>query len=144
MIVAMETDDEILATRDVMRQFRPHVTPEEYLPTVRRMMCTDSFRLAAVVEAGVVHAVAGYRCIEMLYCGRILVIDDLVTDARSRSRGHGKTLIAWLAAEAQRHGCTQLHLDSRVHREQAHRFYIREGFAITCFHFAMVVGDGRA
>jgi GNAT superfamily N-acetyltransferase len=144
MIAAMETDEEILATRDVMRQLRPHIKAEDYLPTVRRMMRTDDFRLAAVVEADVVRAVAGYRFIEMLYCGRILVIDDLVTDTNWRSRGYGKALIAWLTDEARRHACTQLQLDSRVNREQAHRFYIREGFAITCFHFAAELGGAGA
>lgn len=144
MIVEMESDAEILSTRDVMRQLRPHIEPDEYLPTVRRMMRTDGYHVAAVVDAGVVRAVAGYRCIEMLYCGRILVIDDLVTDAESRSRGHGKALLAWLSEEATRHGCTQLHLDSRVHRERAHRFYIREGFAITCFHFCSDVRPAHA
>ena len=144
MILEMETDAQILSTRDVMRQLRPHIEPEQYLPTIRRLMRTEGYRLAAAVDDGVVRAVAGYRCIEMLYCGRALVIDDLVTDAASRSRGHGKALLAWLSGEATRHGCTQLHLDSRVHRERAHQFYIREGFTITCFHFCSDVRPVRA
>lgn len=131
----MESDEEILSTRGVMLQLRPHIAPDQYLPTVRRLMQTDGFRLAAVVESSGVRAVAGYRVIEMLYCGRILVVEDLVTDAAVRSRGHGKALISWLKREAQREECREVHLDSRVQREQAHRFYLREGFAITCFHF---------
>lgn len=144
MIVRVESDAAILATRDVMRQLRPDVAPDAYLSTVKRMMRTDGYRIAAVMDAGVLRAVAGYRLIEMLYCGRILVVDDLVTDEHARSRGHGRTLIAWLTEEARRNGCTQLQLDSRVHREAAHRFYIREGFAITCFHFARAIDDARA
>ncbi|HJQ21660.1 MAG TPA: GNAT family N-acetyltransferase [Gemmatimonadaceae bacterium] len=138
-IVRMESDDDIVRTRDVMLQLRPHIPAAAYLPTVRRMMRIDGFRLAAVVADGRVRAVAGYRFIEMLYCGRILVVDDLVTDAGERSRGHGTALLSWLKDEARRTACGQVHLDSRVQRELAHRFYFREGFAITCFHFCAVL-----
>lgn len=132
------TDDEILATREVMRQLRPHVAPAEYLPTVRRMMQTDGYRLAALREGGSVRAVAGYRLMEMLYCGRILYIDDLNTDDAHRSRGFGKALLDWLKGTARDRGCAQLHLDSGVQREAAHRFYFRERLTINAYHFRAV------
>lgn len=135
MIFRAESDEQILTTWDVMRQLRPHLGAEEYLPTVRRLMRTDGYRLAAVVEDDAVRAVAGYRVMEMLYCGRILSIDDLVTDERARSAGHGRRLLDWLRAEARSLGCVQVHLDSRVQRAEAHRFYFREGFTIMGFHF---------
>ena len=121
-----------------MHQLRPHLEAGDYLQTVRRMERTDGFRLAASVEpgdSGIVRAVAGYRIIEMLYCGRILVVDDLVTDEAARSGGHGKRLLDWLRDEARALGCRQLHLDSGVWRPDAHRFYFREGFHILGFHF---------
>ena len=36
-------------------------------------------------------------------------------------------------------GCTQLELISNVVREQAHRFYFREGLAVDAFHFRVKV-----
>jgi CBS domain-containing protein len=51
------TDEAILATRDLMRQLRPVVTPDAYLPTVRRMMQTDGYHLAALSENQAVRAV---------------------------------------------------------------------------------------
>ena len=53
--------------------------PDDYLPTVRRMMRTG-FLMAAVVEDDVVRAVAGYRFLEMFYSGKMLYLDDLVTE----------------------------------------------------------------
>lgn len=41
------TDEAILNTRDVMRQLRPAVQPDAYLDTVRPMMQTDGYHLAA-------------------------------------------------------------------------------------------------
>ncbi len=138
-IIEPHTDDELVHTYEVMRQLRPDLSPEAYVPAVRRLMVQQGYRLAAMTEGGLVRAVAGYRLMEMLYCGRILYIDDLVTDARVRSRGFGRQLMDWLKEAARSHGCTEVHLDSRVHRENAHRFYEREGFARTCFHFAAVL-----
>jgi GNAT superfamily N-acetyltransferase len=131
----MTTDDEIRATHPVMHQLRPHVPADEYLPRVRRMMETDGFRLAAVVNGEGVRAVAGYRFMDLLYCGRTLYVDDLVTDADARSGGYGKLLLDWLKDEARRNDCVELHLDSGTHREDAHRFYFRERLTVSAFHF---------
>ena len=141
-VVEARTDEAILDTRAVMRQLRPLIPEDDYLPTVRRMMQTDGYHLAALYEGGRVGAVAGYRFIEMLYCGRILYVDDLNTDEGQRSRGFGRTLIDWLKAQARAKGCTQIHLDSGVQREAAHRFYFRERFAINAYHFRASVLDG--
>ena|SRR5688572_3290491 len=130
-----ESDEQIAATFDVMRQLRPHLVREGYVADVRALMASDGFRLAALTDAGEVRAVAGYRYMRMLYCGHLLYVDDLVADERVRSRGYGSRLLDWLKSEARRNGCSELQLISRVTREQAHRFYFREGLGIECFQF---------
>lgn len=135
MIVEAKTDVQILETRDVMRQLRPNIPLDDYLPTVKRMMQGDGYHLAALYADGLVCAVAGYRFIEMLYCGRILYVDDLNTDENLRSQGYGQALMEWLKAEAREQSCGQLHLDSGVQREAAHRFYFRERLTINAYHF---------
>jgi len=138
-IVRIESDEEILSTREVMLQLRPHIRPDDYIPTVRRMMESDGYRLAAASDRGVVNAVAGYRLMEMLYCGKLLYVDDLVSAETARSAGYGGALIEWLKNEARAHGCTELHLDSGVHRKDAHRFYFRERFTIAGYHFTVPI-----
>lgn len=135
MIERAETDEQIAATYDVMRQLRPELVQAEYVPLVRALMASDGFRLAALIDEGAVRAVAGYRVMRMLYRGRLLYVDDLVVDERVRSRGHGARLLDWLKAEGRDEGCAELQLISRVVREEAHRFYFREGLGIECFHF---------
>ena len=132
-------DEQILATRDVMLQLRTSVEQDEYLPTIRRMMQEDGYHLVALYNDGAVLAVAGYRFMQMLYCGKIMYIDDLNTDDRHRSLGYGKALLAWLKAEAKAKGCSQLHLDSGVQRENTHRFYFREHLTINAYHFRMAL-----
>lgn len=135
MIERAETDEQIAATYDVMRQLRAELVQAEYVPLVRALMASDGFRLAALIDEGAVRAVAGYRVMRMLYRGRLLYVDDLVVDERVRSRGHGARLLDWLKAEGRDEGCAELQLISRVVREEAHRFYFREGLGIECFHF---------
>lgn len=135
MIEEAISDEQLLATSQVMRQLRPNIAPEAYLATVKRMMANDGYHLAALSEDGVVRAVAGYRFMEMLYCGRIMYVDDLNTDEDNRSKGHGRALMDWLKTEARRQGCAQLHLDSGVQRESTHRFYFRERLTINAYHF---------
>jgi GNAT superfamily N-acetyltransferase len=139
MILKVTTDEQILATREVMRQLRPQVRFEDYLAAVKRMKQTDGYQLAALYCDDEVRAVAGYRFMEMFYSGRILYVDDLTTDDRYRSKGYGKALLDWLKTEARAQACGQLHLDSGVQREQAHRFYFREGLTINCHHFQLTL-----
>lgn len=129
------SDTQIAATFDVMHQLRPQLERATYVASIRSLMASDGFRLAALRDAGEVRAVAGYRLMNMLYCGRLLYIDDLVCDGRVRSRGYGARLLDWLREHARSEGCSEVQLISRVTREQAHRFYFREGFGIECFHF---------
>ncbi len=67
---------------------------------------------------------------------RKLYVDDLVASASERSRGVGRALLAELAERARAAGCTAIDLDSALHRQDAHRFYIRERMPIVSFHFA--------
>ena len=134
-IAHAESDEQIAATFNVMRQLRPELIQDEYVAQVRALMASDGYKLATLSEGGEVRAVAGYRYMHMLYCGRLLYLDDFVADERVRSQGYGAHLLDWLKAEARREGCQELQLISRVIRERAHRFYFREGFGMECFHF---------
>jgi GNAT superfamily N-acetyltransferase len=133
------TDEEIASTWPVMQQLRPHHTAESYADAVRRMMDSSTYRVASVSDDGVVRGVAGYRYMEMLYCGRILYVDDLSVDEQARSKGYGTALINWLIEQARENGCAEIHLDSGVQREQAHKFYFREAFTINAYHFRRAV-----
>jgi GNAT superfamily N-acetyltransferase len=127
-------DDEIAACHAVMVQLRPHVPADGFVDRVRRME-RDGYRLAFIEDRGAVRAVAGYRYLDQLVRGKVLYVDDLVTDAASRSHGYGDALIDWLFETACGSGCAALELDSGVHRKEAHRFYFRKRMTISAYHF---------
>jgi len=136
------SDQEIAACFPVMHQLRPHLTPETFLARVRSQE-QAGYRVAYVEVAGRPRAVAGFRVSESLSSGRFLYVDDLVTLDSERSKGHGAQLLGWLLDQARREGCQQLELDSGIQRKDAHRFYQREGLAISSHHFKIEIRDRR-
>lgn len=102
---------------------------------VSEMRRTDGFRLIAAVRNGEVLGLAGFRPMTLLYAGRILQVDDLIVAADARSGGVGKALLDWIRTEAARLERAEVHLDSGMHRADAHRFYDREGFERLGIHF---------
>ncbi len=135
------TDADIASALAVMRELRPHLKEDEaaFVATIRRQQ-RSGYHLALLESAGEVEALAGFRIGENLAWGRFLYVDDLVTRATRRSRGHGARLLAWLKARAKEEGCAQLRLDSGAQRHGAHRFYEREGMQRSGFHFAVRLG----
>jgi GNAT superfamily N-acetyltransferase len=88
--------------------------------------------------------VAGWRVVATTAGTRKLYVDDLVTAGAERGRGVGAVLLAELERRARAAGCQVLDLDSGVQRTDAHRFFLRERFEITGFHFARRVPRTRA
>jgi GNAT superfamily N-acetyltransferase len=132
------TDSEITACCPVMRELRPHVAEEDFLSRIRAQE-ESGYVLAYVEESFGPVAVAGFRVGESLGRGRFLYVDDLVTLSTHRSKGYGAALLSWLEEYAREKNCGQLHLDSGVEREDAHRFYRREGMEVVSFHFRKAI-----
>ena len=119
----------------VVAQLRPHLDEGAFLAQALRQQA-EGWRATVLLEGGVVRAFAGWRVQEMLAHGRLLYVDDLVTDSAARSAGHGKALLDWLKAQASALGCRSLQLDSGTQRIDAHAFYLRERLRIVSFHFS--------
>jgi GNAT superfamily N-acetyltransferase len=136
VISQVETQAQIESCHPVMAQLRPHLSLTEFVARVLRQT-HEGYRLIRAEVAGTVVAVAGCRVMETLAWGRILYVDDLVTDEARRSQRVGGALFDWLAQHARERECAQLHLDSGVQRFDAHRFYLGKRMHITSHHFAL-------
>ena len=138
-----ETDAEILACLPVMQALRPHLQHGPAFVAQVRRQADHGYRLLALRDGGEVLACAGYRVTESLLRGRFLYVDDLVTRADQRSRGHGERLLQALVAEARAAGCSALVLDSGLDNRHAHRFYLRQRLDIRAFRFAIELAEDR-
>ena len=120
----------------VMRELRPQVAAAEFTARVQAQE-REGYRLIYLSLGNEVRAVAGVRIFGLLFSGRTLYIDDLVTRETDRSKGYGDALFKWVIEYAKSEGCETLSLDSGVQRFAAHRFYLNHGLDITAHHFVM-------
>jgi GNAT superfamily N-acetyltransferase len=118
----------------VMSQLRPKLSAADFASRVEIQQC-EGYRLVFLEHESKVVAVAGFRTMHVLWSGKTMYVDDLVTDEAMRSRGFGEALLTWLMERARQDGCQTFSLDSGTHRQQAHAFYFRQGLRITDFHF---------
>ena len=124
-----------------MNALRTHVPDEEeFVRLVDEVQRPQGYRLVGAFDAEepAAAAVAGFRTGNNLAWGHFLYVDDIATRPEFRRRGLGTALLVWLAREAARLGCEELHLDSGVQLERAdaHRLYLNSGLVITSHHFA--------
>jgi GNAT superfamily N-acetyltransferase len=127
------TDPKLLAAAErVHRQLRPHLA--DYAGRMREVLAGGA-QMAVAVEGGEVRGVTVFRILEKTHSGRDLYCDDLVTDEAKRSTGVGHALMQYMEAICRERSCDTFSLDSGAQRQQAHKFYFREGMTITSFHF---------
>ena len=124
----------LAAAESVHRQLRPHL-PSDYAEKMRRVFA-DGARMCVAVRDGRVAGVAVHRVHENTFDGVQMYVDDLVSDETQRSQGVGRALLDHMQRLARAAGCARFNLDSGTQRQQAHKFYFREGMVVTSFHFA--------
>ncbi|MCB6183810.1 GNAT family N-acetyltransferase [Leeia sp. TBRC 13508] len=119
----------------VHRQLRPQLS-DDYGLAMHGVFADGGEMIAAVnKEESQVLGIAVFRTYRNTFNGIHFYVDDLVTDSAQRSQGVGKLLIGHLSELAKKRGASKVKLDSGVQREDAHRFYFREQFVISCFNF---------
>jgi len=126
--------DWLARAESVHRELRPHL-PEDYSAKMQRVFAGGA-RMSVAVRDDAVVGVAVHRIHENTFDGMQMYCDDLVTNAETRSQRVGAALMRHMEALATAAGCAKLNLDSGTQRQQAHKFYFREGMVITSFHFA--------
>ena len=124
----------LAAAEQVHRQLRPQL-PADYVKRMREVVAAGA-EMAVAMQAGRVAGVAVWRVMEKTLSARELYCDDLVTDEGQRSTGVGHALMQHMGKVARERGCDLFTLDSGTQRQQAHKFYFREGMTITSFHFS--------
>ncbi|TDO56617.1 acetyltransferase (GNAT) family protein [Kribbella sp. VKM Ac-2571] len=123
----------------VLAELRPHLTLDTFRAVAKEAE-PEGLRFTVCFEPGGPVGVAGWRVMTTTYSDRKLHIDDLVVARSHRGHGVGSALLSHLRGRAVELRCTAIDLDSRVHRHDAHRFYLRERYDISAHHFLLELG----
>jgi GNAT superfamily N-acetyltransferase len=118
----------------VLKELRTHLSESVFFALYEEGY-QEGYRVVGLFHEGECRAVAGYHLSHGFMHGRFMYIDDLVTADRYRSHGYGSALNDYLLEKAKHAGCSSVQLDSGTQRTDAHRFYFRDGYVITSFHF---------
>jgi len=132
-----ETEAELRACFDVMKQLRPALKDAEALLAAVAVQGPQGYRLLAAWREGRPVALAGYRFLDNLIHGKFVYVDDLIACESSRGEGLGERLLAYLRDLGRAGGCERLVLDTALSNSLAQRFYFRSGLLARGLHFSM-------
>ena len=128
------TDTEIASCWEAIFLLRPMLERENFVSQIRNLQ-SEGYKLLYIEENNEVAAIAGYRVYSMLYCGKMLYLDDLSTLETHRGKGYASQLLNHLKEIAQEQDCVSIQLDSGPTRTTAHKLYFKEDFTISAYHF---------
>jgi len=129
--------DQIRSCYKVMRQLHPNLTDEQqFVERVQRQRA-EGYQLAYCLDGEEVQGLIGFRFLEFLAWGKVMYIDDLVTDSGARKSGRGSQLLKWVIGQAKHAKCDEVHLDTGPQHNDAHRLYLNCGFKIIGFHLTL-------
>ncbi|MCG9791965.1 GNAT family N-acetyltransferase [Flavobacterium algicola] len=129
------TEIEIASCWEAISILRPKLQQEQFVGQIMEMQ-KEGYTLLYLQENDQTVAIAGYRIYSMLYCGKMLYLDDLSTLENQRGKGYASQLLNHLKDIGLKQNCISLHLDSGPNRTVAHKLYFKENFTITSFHFS--------
>ncbi|QFK70510.1 GNAT family N-acetyltransferase [Pradoshia sp. D12] len=122
-IKEIKSVNEIVEAFPVMKQLRIHLDENSYLELVLDAQESDRYKMFALVDAGEIVAVIGFKTMITLYYGRFVWVCDLVTDINKRSKGYGEQLLTYVHQWAKENNYETISLSSGLQRKDTHRFY---------------------
>lgn len=124
---------------EVLSQLRDSIDYDEFENLVYDMRQKE-YKMFGLFEGVELVTYAGAFIQTNLYHKRHLFIDDFVTYDSVRSRGYGDAMMEYLINYAKVGACENIVLSSGIQREDAHRFYEKNGFKKKSFVFLKSIG----
>lgn len=136
-IASLEDVDTLIPT---LQELRPHRSADE-LRSMLINQLENGFQVVFIGDENLAYAVGGFRTLDVLFSGKTLYVDDLVTHSMHRKKGYAGMLLKWMIQYAKENGYDHFSLDSGHQRKDAHRLYLNHGLDITAHHFGKDVKD---
>ena len=125
---------ELYTVYDVIKQLRENLSYDEFDDLIYDMRHME-YKMLGIMDGDKLLCYAGVAVQTNLYHKRHLYVFDFVTDEKHRARGYGKMMLEYLEDYAKMAMCQTLVLSSGFQREDAHRFYEKNGFEKKSFVF---------
>ncbi len=123
---------ELESVYEVLSQLRVDLSYKEFEDLIYDMRHME-YKMIGIMEKEELICYAGVGVQTNLYHKRHLYVFDLVTDKKYRAKGYAKMMLEYLVDYAKMAMCENIVLSSGLHREEAHRFYEKNGFVKKSF-----------
>ena len=129
---------ELYMIYELVSQLRSELSYQEFEDLIYDMRHME-YKMIGIMEKDVLISYAGVAVQTNLYHKRHLYVFDLVTDEQKRGQGYGKMMLEYLNDYAKIAMCESIVLSSGFAKEEAHKFYEKNGFEKKSFVFVRSV-----
>ena len=120
---------ELYTVYDVLSQLRVNLSYKEFEDLIYDMRHME-YKMIGIMDKEELITYAGVAVQTNLYHKRHLYVFDLVTDEKYQGKGYGKMMLDYLVDYAKMGMCENIVLSSGFNREDAHKFYEKNGFRL--------------
>lgn len=123
--IVLESNDPKKLTEfyELLKELRPHLTFDAFRQTFNEAEKTSGYKMVGIEDESGLVALMGYRILHDFVHGKHVYIDDLVSRAASRSKGHGTILLKHAEEIAKENDCTNLRLCTGIENEAGKKLY---------------------
>ena len=125
---------------DVLSQLRVDLSYKQFEDLIYDMRHME-YKMIGIMDADKLITYAGVCVQTNLYHKRHLYVFDLVTDEKYRGKGYGKMMLDYLVDYAKMGMCENIVLSSGFAKEDAHKFYEKNGFDKKSFVFLKTLNN---
>lgn len=129
----LKTKQEIYSIYPLIKHLNKDMTQKTF-KTLLEEMLPRGYRCIGAYQGKKLVGVTGFWVGYRFWCYKFIDLDNVVVDPKARSKGVGKKMTDWVAAEGKRLKCKITGLDTYVTSYGSHRFYLREGYNILGYH----------
>ncbi len=126
--------DDADALRALIKQLNKSMTNTLFKSLLTEMLARG-YRCAGAFKGDTLIGAAGFWIGFRFWCRKYIDIDNVIVDEKTRSKGIGGKLLAWIEKEGKKQDCEMAMLDCYTTHHKSHRFYFREGYSILGYHF---------
>lgn len=134
------TPAEMPSIYPLVRQLNPELKKPVFLRLMKQMQA-DNYHAIGAFDGKKLVGCSGFWLFTRFWCERQMDIDNFVVDKTYRGGGVGSAMVKWLEAKATKEKCSIIVLDAYATSAAAHQFYMKQGFAITGYHFTKMPGS---
>lgn len=113
---------------DLLEQLGYPSTPDQLTLRLARIGQHPDHRLLVSEGPSGISGLCHLQRIDLLASDGYAEVQALVVDAAHRRQGVGRALLQEAASQARAMGASRIRLRSGLHREEAHRFYLAQGY----------------